>query len=163
MHLASSLPAMSQGGPIHILASESASSMGSSPSVRVKSWLETCWAIASHSMPYLFFWSQHYDVVINYVGHAEKWDAIEIEGDLDARDCAVTYKKGDRTLAVATISRDLQSLQIQAAMEAFSPARTQRVDAGLNGEAGTYPKGHFEQAEDSAKAQRNLGRRSPLC
>ena len=65
-----------------------------------------------------FFWSQHYDVVINYVGHAEKWDAIEIEGDLDARDCAVTYKKGDRTLAVATISRDLQSLQIEAAMEA---------------------------------------------
>lgn len=65
-----------------------------------------------------FFWSQHYDVVINYVGHAEKWDAIEIEGDLDARDCAVTYKKGDRALAVATISRDLQSLQIEAAMEA---------------------------------------------
>jgi NADPH-dependent 2,4-dienoyl-CoA reductase/sulfur reductase-like enzyme/nitrite reductase/ring-hydroxylating ferredoxin subunit len=64
-----------------------------------------------------FFWSQHYDVVINYVGHAEKWDAIEIDGDLDRRDCSVTYKKGDRTLAVATISRDLQSLQIEAAME----------------------------------------------
>ncbi len=65
-----------------------------------------------------FFWSQHYDVVINYVGHAENWDAIEIDGELDARDCAVTYKRGDRTLAVATISRDLQSLQIEAAMEA---------------------------------------------
>ncbi|HZM09647.1 MAG TPA: FAD-dependent oxidoreductase [Candidatus Limnocylindrales bacterium] len=65
-----------------------------------------------------FFWSQHYDVVINYVGHAEEWDAIEIEGELDARNCAVAYKKGDRTLAVATISRDLQSLQAEAAMEA---------------------------------------------
>jgi NADPH-dependent 2,4-dienoyl-CoA reductase/sulfur reductase-like enzyme/nitrite reductase/ring-hydroxylating ferredoxin subunit len=65
-----------------------------------------------------FFWSQHYDVVINYVGHAEKWDSIEIDGELDARDCAVTYKKDDRTLAVATISRDLQSLEIEAAMEA---------------------------------------------
>jgi NADPH-dependent 2,4-dienoyl-CoA reductase/sulfur reductase-like enzyme/nitrite reductase/ring-hydroxylating ferredoxin subunit len=64
-----------------------------------------------------FFWSQHYDVVINCVGHAEKWDAIEIDGELDARNCAVAYKKGDRTLAVATISRDLQSLQIEAAME----------------------------------------------
>ncbi len=66
-----------------------------------------------------FFWSQHYDVAINYVGHAETWDAAEIEGqlDLNGRDCAVTYKQRGRTLAVATISRDVQSLQAEAAME----------------------------------------------
>ena len=64
-----------------------------------------------------FFWSQHYDVVINYVGHAERWDVVEIDGKLDGRDCAVTYKRGVRTLAVATISRDLRCLQIEAAME----------------------------------------------
>jgi apoptosis-inducing factor 3 len=65
-----------------------------------------------------FFWSQHYDLAINYVGHAEKWDAIEIDGDFNDRNCAVTYKRGSRTLAVATISRDLQSLQAELAMEA---------------------------------------------
>ena len=65
-----------------------------------------------------FFWSQHYDVAINYVGHAELWDAIKIDGNLEARDCAVSYKRGGRTLAVATISLDLQSLQTEAAMEA---------------------------------------------
>jgi apoptosis-inducing factor 3 len=64
-----------------------------------------------------FFWSQHYDTQISYVGHAEHWDAAEIEGTLDAGDCAVTYKRGDLTLAVATISRDLQSLRHEAAME----------------------------------------------
>ena len=64
-----------------------------------------------------FFWSQHYDVAINYVGHAEKWDAIEIDGSIDANDCAVTYKQGGRTLAVATIYRDLQSLQAELSME----------------------------------------------
>jgi len=64
-----------------------------------------------------FFWSQHYDVAINYVGHAEKWDAVEMDGTLDARDCAVTYKRGDRPLAVATISRDLQSLRAELTME----------------------------------------------
>jgi len=64
-----------------------------------------------------FFWSQHYDVTINYVGHAERWDRIEIDGALDARDCAVTYKRGDRTLAVATVSRDLLSLEKERVME----------------------------------------------
>src|ERR1700674_413112 len=67
-----------------------------------------------------FFWSQHYETAINYGGHAEKWDAVEIDGTLANRDCAVTYKRGGRTLAVATISRDLLSLQTELAME---PAR----------------------------------------
>jgi apoptosis-inducing factor 3 len=64
-----------------------------------------------------FFWSQHYDIAIRYVGHAAHWDTVEIDGTLQARDCAVTYKRGDRTLAVATISRDLQSLHAEVAME----------------------------------------------
>jgi NADPH-dependent 2,4-dienoyl-CoA reductase/sulfur reductase-like enzyme len=64
-----------------------------------------------------FFWSQHYDVAINYVGHAEKWDAVEIDGDLAARDCAVTYKQDNRTLAVATIGRDRPSLEAELMME----------------------------------------------
>ena len=64
-----------------------------------------------------FFWSQHYDIAINYVGHAERWDAIAIDGSLSARDCAVSYAKGGRTLAVVTLGRDLQSLRAEAAME----------------------------------------------
>jgi NADPH-dependent 2,4-dienoyl-CoA reductase/sulfur reductase-like enzyme/nitrite reductase/ring-hydroxylating ferredoxin subunit len=64
-----------------------------------------------------FFWSQHYDVPINYVGHAEKWDAIEIDGDVMKRDCVVRYKSGGRTLAVASIYRDRDSLEAAAAME----------------------------------------------
>jgi len=64
-----------------------------------------------------FFWSQNYDVAINYVGHAKKWDTIEIDGNLESRDATVTYKKDGRTLAVVTIFRDLQSLQSELAME----------------------------------------------
>jgi len=43
-----------------------------------------------------FFWSQHYDVPINYVGHAEKWDEIAIDGDIEARDCLLRYKRSGR-------------------------------------------------------------------
>ena len=78
-----------------------------------------------------FFWSQHYDVTINYVGHAEMWDAIEIDGSLDARDCAVSYKKGGRTLATVTISRDLQSLRAEAAMESAVRPQNDVEQAGL--------------------------------
>jgi NADPH-dependent 2,4-dienoyl-CoA reductase/sulfur reductase-like enzyme/nitrite reductase/ring-hydroxylating ferredoxin subunit len=65
-----------------------------------------------------FFWSQHYDVAINYVGHADKWDAIVIEGALSSHDCAVSYRKGERTLAVATIGRDLANLRAERLLEA---------------------------------------------
>jgi NADPH-dependent 2,4-dienoyl-CoA reductase/sulfur reductase-like enzyme len=65
-----------------------------------------------------FFWSQHYDVTINYVGHAENWDSVEIDGELAARNCVVSYKGNGRTLAVATIGRDLRSLEFEAATEA---------------------------------------------
>ena len=64
-----------------------------------------------------FFWSQHYDVPINYVGHAEQWDEIAIDGDIKAKDCLLQYKRNGRVLAVASIYRDLASLQAEAAME----------------------------------------------
>ena len=64
-----------------------------------------------------FFWSQHYDVPINYVGHAEKWDEIDVEGSIAGKDCMVRYKRGGRVLAVASVYRDLASLQAEVAME----------------------------------------------
>jgi NADPH-dependent 2,4-dienoyl-CoA reductase/sulfur reductase-like enzyme/nitrite reductase/ring-hydroxylating ferredoxin subunit len=64
-----------------------------------------------------FFWSQHYDVPINYVGHAEEWDTIDIEGDVEKRDCSVSYKRDGRTLARVTIFRDLESLEAELGME----------------------------------------------
>src|SRR5262249_41708918 len=64
-----------------------------------------------------FFWSQHYDVTIRYVGHAERWDAVTVDGSLDARDASVTFTRGGQTLAVATIARDRQSLEAEVALE----------------------------------------------
>jgi NADPH-dependent 2,4-dienoyl-CoA reductase/sulfur reductase-like enzyme/nitrite reductase/ring-hydroxylating ferredoxin subunit len=64
-----------------------------------------------------FFWSQHYDVPINYIGHAEKWDTLDIEGDIKARDCLVRYRRNGKVMAVASLFRDLDNLRAEAAME----------------------------------------------
>lgn len=63
-----------------------------------------------------FFWSQHYDVTIGYVGHAERWDELVVEGTPAKLDCAVRYRLGGKELAVATIGRDRASLEAHAAM-----------------------------------------------
>jgi NADPH-dependent 2,4-dienoyl-CoA reductase/sulfur reductase-like enzyme/nitrite reductase/ring-hydroxylating ferredoxin subunit len=63
-----------------------------------------------------FFWSQHYDVPINYIGHASKWDHLEIEGSIMARDCLVRYRRNGEVLAVASIFRDVQNLEEELAM-----------------------------------------------
>jgi NADPH-dependent 2,4-dienoyl-CoA reductase/sulfur reductase-like enzyme/nitrite reductase/ring-hydroxylating ferredoxin subunit len=64
-----------------------------------------------------FFWSAHYDVTIRYVGHAERWDAVRVEGDPGQRDAAVRFELGGKLLALATVSRDEQSLRTEVAME----------------------------------------------
>src|SRR5215472_1103521 len=64
-----------------------------------------------------FFWSQHYDVSIDYVGHAAAWDDIVQNGNANAHDVALRFRQAGRTLAVATIFRGRESLLAEAAME----------------------------------------------
>src|SRR6185312_189009 len=61
-----------------------------------------------------FFWSQHYDIAIDYVGHAQSWDKIEIDGDIAAHDAALRFRQGGRIRAVATIFRGRESLAAEA-------------------------------------------------
>ena len=64
-----------------------------------------------------FFWTEQFGISIRYAGHAERWDSVEIDGDISAKDCSVRYKRGGKTLAVATIGRDLENLRAEAEME----------------------------------------------
>ncbi|WP_438276267.1 FAD-dependent oxidoreductase [Nitrobacter sp.] len=64
-----------------------------------------------------FFWSQHYDVPINYAGHASKWDDIEVDGSVADRDCLLRYRHEGRVLAVSSIYRDIDHLKAEVAME----------------------------------------------
>jgi NADPH-dependent 2,4-dienoyl-CoA reductase/sulfur reductase-like enzyme/nitrite reductase/ring-hydroxylating ferredoxin subunit len=64
-----------------------------------------------------FFWSAHYDVSINYVGHAEKWDRVDVNGDAAKHDVAVRFTRDGRLLALATLFRDEESLRAEIEME----------------------------------------------
>jgi len=69
-----------------------------------------------------FFWSRHYDTSVRYVGHAERWDEITVDGDIAARDATVTFRAAGKALAVATVGRDRASLRAEAAIEQSEPA-----------------------------------------
>jgi NADPH-dependent 2,4-dienoyl-CoA reductase/sulfur reductase-like enzyme len=64
-----------------------------------------------------FFWSQHYDMALRYVGHAERWNEVRVHGDLDRLDARIEYLAAGRRLAVATINRDRESLEAELAFE----------------------------------------------
>jgi NADPH-dependent 2,4-dienoyl-CoA reductase/sulfur reductase-like enzyme/nitrite reductase/ring-hydroxylating ferredoxin subunit len=74
-----------------------------------------------------FFWSAHYDATINYVGHANRWDCVDVAGDLNARDAAFAFRRSGKTLAVATLGRDRLSLEAEAAMEQEDEAALARL------------------------------------
>ncbi|HEU4686099.1 MAG TPA: FAD-dependent oxidoreductase [Nitrospira sp.] len=77
-----------------------------------------------------FFWSAHYDVTIGYVGHAEGWDEVKILGSIQDRDCLVAYRKHGKTLAVASVNRDVDSLRVQVAMDRGDVAGVEAVIQG---------------------------------
>ena len=64
-----------------------------------------------------FFWSQHYDVTISYVGHAATWNGFEIRGELAGQDACAIYRRNGRVIAVATVGRDRVSLEVESALE----------------------------------------------
>jgi NADPH-dependent 2,4-dienoyl-CoA reductase/sulfur reductase-like enzyme len=64
-----------------------------------------------------FFWSQHYDVTLSYIGHASGDAQIEVIGSLEKRDATVAYRINGKVAAVVTVGRDQQSLAIEAALE----------------------------------------------
>jgi NADPH-dependent 2,4-dienoyl-CoA reductase/sulfur reductase-like enzyme len=85
-----------------------------------------------HDRPFTdppFFWSQHYDVPINVVGHAKEWDEEVVLGDPADRDVMIGYRKDGVIQAVATIYRDVDSLRAEQALFNRDPGALEELFA----------------------------------
>ena len=70
-----------------------------------------------------FFWTEQHDLAIAYVGHAEKWDEVVIDGSIEAQDCSISYFRDGRKVAVALVHRDLEGLSAEVEFERVIAAK----------------------------------------
>lgn len=64
-----------------------------------------------------FFWSNHFDLHIHYVGHGSAADKATVSGDLKAKDASVIFRDGEKPTAIASVGRDLENLKAELALE----------------------------------------------
>lgn len=87
------------------------------------------------------------DFTLNYVGHAETWDKLDLDGSIEEHDCKLSFRRGGKTLAVATIGRDRESLKGELAMRELS--RLVRPDHPLRQTAASWKEAHWSAASPS--------------
>ena len=56
-----------------------------------------------------YFWSYQLGQGLDYVGHANHWDEVIIDGDLAGGDFLAYYRQGDHIPAAASVGRSLQT------------------------------------------------------
>src|SRR5438477_3208214 len=64
-----------------------------------------------------FFWSNHFDVHIHYVGHGSGKDRATVLGDLKTKHTSVVFRDGKKVTAVASVGADLENLKAEVALE----------------------------------------------
>jgi NADPH-dependent 2,4-dienoyl-CoA reductase/sulfur reductase-like enzyme/nitrite reductase/ring-hydroxylating ferredoxin subunit len=62
-----------------------------------------------------FFWTHQYDLELRYTGHGA-WDEVRIDGSPAAHDFTARYLRNGRLVAAASCGRDLENLEIEAAL-----------------------------------------------
>lgn len=74
-----------------------------------------------------FFWTQHYDLSIGYVGFSDRYDRMDVMGNLESRNFTVAYYEDRTVAAVLTVGRDRQSLMIEEAIGKFEESRVHEI------------------------------------
>jgi len=64
-----------------------------------------------------FFWTRQFDFSLSYIGHAQQWDRIDIDGDPSSGDSTLRYISEGQVIAAAMIGRDEECLRERERME----------------------------------------------
>jgi len=64
-----------------------------------------------------FFWSNHFDLHVRYVGHGSGENRVSVSGNLKGKDASVSFRDGAKLTAVASVGRDLENLKAEVALE----------------------------------------------
>src|SRR5262245_13048694 len=64
-----------------------------------------------------FFWSNHFDLHIHYVGHGSAGDDMSVFGDLKAKRGSLLFRSHGQASAIASVGRDRENLTAEAALE----------------------------------------------
>ena len=62
------------------------------------------------------FWTMQFKFPLRYIGHAESWDEIIVDGDLQKPEFIAFYVKNNQVLAVATSQKDTETAAISELM-----------------------------------------------
>ncbi|WP_298916050.1 FAD-dependent oxidoreductase [uncultured Nostoc sp.] len=97
-----------------------------SESLRVEHWRVAAQQgrIAAHNMAgkavkfrgLPLFWTMQFKFPLRYIGHAQSWDEIIVDGDLQKQEFIAFYVKNNQVLAVATSHKDTETAAISELM-----------------------------------------------
>ncbi|WP_144142061.1 FAD-dependent oxidoreductase [Paraburkholderia sp. BCC1884] len=63
-----------------------------------------------------FFWTYHYGMNFEYLGHASEWDEMVVDGDLDKQSFVALYVKDGQVVAVLACQRETDTARLIDAM-----------------------------------------------
>ncbi|XGC81978.1 FAD-dependent oxidoreductase [Bdellovibrio bacteriovorus] len=71
-----------------------------------------------HDVP--FFWTTHYGITFGYIGFSDRFDRMDVIGDMNTENFAVAYYEDQRIAALLTVGRDMESLMVEEALAHFN-------------------------------------------
>ncbi|MDF5734382.1 MULTISPECIES: FAD-dependent oxidoreductase [unclassified Nostoc] len=110
-------------------------------SIRVEHWRVAAQQgrIAAHNMAgkavkfrgLPLFWTMQFNFPLRYIGHAQSWDEIIVDGDLQKQEFIAFYIKNNQVLAVATSHRDTETAAISELMRLNQMLTVEELRRGI--------------------------------